>query len=307
MALFGLVNYGTSSSTPTVVDPYGGMSAASYGRYQRNFARPAGQAFGFGFDPNSRFGQQLSSRAQAGNPFAQYLQNTQGLIAPLQTDAARAGQEIATRAPGAFQGYMAQASDYLNNLLPQLQGQLGEARGAANLGGAQYGVDQARNFLQQAGSPVQSNALYQNALRQATQASQAGAAGRGLLDAGSTQGQQDTIARDLAAQYAQSQFANQQTALGGYGGALGTQQNAGSLLGQLTNLGGQLGQSGIGVSQDMLQALPYYAQLLQSGSQLPFQTAQMLQNFFAATQNPNFQLGQATAPQIGQRQSSFQI
>jgi len=324
---------GVNTSSSRVLDPYGGQSARNAQRYQSQFGGPQSRAFGWGFDPESNFGQELSSRADAGNPFAQYLQTTQGILPQVQADAARAGQEIASRAPGAFQGYMAQAQDYLRNLLPMLQGQVGQgfggldqagrtltsAEGAANLPGAQYGVDQARQMLEQANSPIQSQALYQNALRQATQASQGAAAGRGLLDAGSQVGREEGLARDLASQYAQQQFGNQQAALGGYGDALGTQQAAGGLLGglagqrgalagqrgQLAGLGAELGQSGITTSQGIMEALPYYAQLLQSGSQLPFQAAQQLQGFFAASQNPTLALLQATAPQIGQESKGW--
>ena len=79
----------------------------------------------------------------------------------------------------------------------------------------------------------------------------------------------------------------------------------GATQGQLTGLETELAQAGIPVTQGMLAMLPQYAQLLQAGSQLPFQTAQQLQGFLAASQNPTLALAQATAPQLGQESKGF--
>lgn len=321
---------GSNSSNSTVQDFYGGQSAANARRYQSQFAGPMSQAFGW--NPRPGFLDTLAQRAGEGNPFAQFMQNTRGLFAPMQADAAKAGQEVASRAPAAYQAYMGQAQGYLNHL-PEWLNQVGQGQatvgqgvntldravGNVNTAGAQHGVDVAGQMLNESRSPIQANALYQNALRQATMASQGGAAGRGLLDAGSQQGREDALARDLAAQSGQNQFANQQAALQGYGNALGTQGNLAGLLGnlasgygglgqaqgQLAGMGAELGQSGIGVGQGMMQALPAYAQLLMAGSQLPFQTAQQLQGFLGASQNPTLALLQATAPQLGQESKGW--
>lgn len=307
---------GATDSSSRLHDAFGGMSAGSAQRYNRQFAGPSSQAFGWATKPG--WEQALANKVAQGNPFAQYLQTTRGLFAPMQADAARAGQEIATRAPGAFQTFMDQAQGYLNQIpgfqqqVSTAQGNMGRAVGAVNLPGAQHGVDVASQMLDESRSPVQAQALYQNALRQTLQQSQQGAAGRGLLDSGSQQGREDALTRDLAAQSAASQFGQQQQALGGYQGALGTQGQLAGLLGQLSGgqgqlaeLGAQLAQSGIPVSQLMMQALPAYGQLLQSGTQLPFQTAQQLQGFFGASQNPTLALLQATAPQLGQESKGW--
>lgn len=335
---------GSTNSDAKVVDPFGGLSRQQAGRYNQQFGRPFSQ--GFGFNPSERFENQLATRTAAGNPFAQFITNTRGLFAPLQADAARAGQEISTRAPELFQSYMNQAQGFLDQL-PGFQsdvrgaqetvragvGQLNRAgqtldraEGAVDLGAGQYGIDRARQFLDEASSPIQAQALYQNALRQSTDAARQGAAGRGLLDAGSAQGREEAISRDLASQFAERRGVEQQNALAGYGGAQGVQQanvgllgslagqrggvaqgygSLGATQGQLTALASELAQAGIPVTQEMLAMLPQYAQMLQAGSQLPFQTAQQIQSFLAAGQNPTLALAQATAPQVGQESKGF--
>lgn len=302
---------GANTSSGQVIDLYGGQSAANARRYQGQYAAPMSKAFGWNNSP--QFDAQMNERANAGNPFASYLRNTRGLFAPMQADAANAGREIASRAPGVYQSYMNQAQGYLNQI-PGFQGQVANAQGTVGRGvntlnaattGAQHGSDVSRQMLDESRSPIQAQALYQNALRESLQAANQGAAGRGLLDSGSAQGQADTIARDLAAQSAQSQFGNQQAALQGYGAQQGLLGNLasgygglGTAQGQLAGLNADIGRSGIDVGQGMMQALPQYGQQLMAGSQVPFQVAQQLQSFFGASQNPTMALVQALAPQI---------
>ena len=262
---------GQNSTSASAHDLYGGMSAANAGRYGRQFARPASMAFGW--DAPDWFNGALSSKAAEGNPFAGYLQTTRGLFAPAQADAARAGSDIASRAPGLFASYMSEANGYLDRLHSMTQG-AGDASGIA------------RNALDQANSPIQSQALFQNALRESLASARTGAAGRGMLDSGSAQGTEDAMARDLAAQFAGNQQNQLQQALQGYQGALGTEAT--------------LGSQAAAIPQQQMQMLPAYAQLLQAGSQLPMQTAAQLQSFLASMQNPTLAMLQATAPQLAQ-------
>jgi len=115
-----------------------------------------------------------------------------------------------------------------------------------------------------------------------------------LLDAGSAQAGEETLGRDLASQFAQRRFQEQQAALGGAQGALGGVQNAIGAQAGLLPIGAQLaGAQGQGLQQ--------LAQALAQGYQLPQEAIQQVFQQFAAFQNPNLALAQLTAPQVGQR------
>jgi len=177
--------------------------------------------------------------------------------------AQQAGTDIATRAPQLFGQFQSQVSDFLRQL-PNFQRM---ATGAA----------------EQAFSPIASQALYQNALRQGLEGTQAGAAGRGLLDSGGAQAREETMGRDLAAQYAQNQFSNQQQALGG---------------------AAQMGQAGIAPTQALFGALPQLGQALSAGYQMPMEALGNIFQMIMGAQNPRLALLQLIGPQVAQASRS---
>lgn len=279
--------YGQQSqqSSGEQINPYGRQPIGQAHRLGQQFTNPLSAYFGVqpefgtgrkGQRQEARYNQQMSAVENSDSPLAQYMRQAGAYLPQVMGKAQGVGENIASMAPGIF--------DQIRN---QVQGALGQLPGLQQT--AQQQTGQAQNFLNQAASPIANQALYQNALRQGLEGQRAGQGARGLLDAGSAQGMEEGFGRDLAAQFAQNQFANQQQALQGAQGALGAQAG-------LLPMGGQLA--------GMLQsALPGLQQALQAGYQLPMDALQQVFNQFSAYQNPQLALIGATGPQIAQRSS----
>ena len=268
-------HYNVNQSSPDVVNPFGEMPYRQAGRFGRQFAGPLAYGFGIGGGQRAqRFLDNLAAGKFEGSPLAAFIQQGQQILPEYQQSMGALGQEIGARAPQMFGQYQAAVENYLRQL-PQYQGQ------------ADTGAQLAQQSLQQAYSPIQSQALYQTALQDTLKASQAGAAGRGLLDAGSQQGQEEAISRDLASQFAMRRFGEQQQALQGAQGATG-------FAAQLAGLAPQARQA-------LFEAYPQLAQLQQLAASLPFQALQQQLGFLASTQNPTLALLQATAPTVAQQ------
>lgn len=282
---------------PEVVNPFGGTPFALEKGVERQFAGPLGAFFGaepvFGQGPRGRrrqaaWQQQRASLAEGTGPLAQFAQQAAGYLPQVFGQAQGVGQRIASMAPQVYDLLRQQIGGALG-ALPGIQ------RGAAGQTAAAQGqLGTAERFLQEAQSPLASQALYQDALRQALEGARGGAAGRGLLDAGAAQSMEEILGRDLASQFAQRRFGEQQAALGGAQGALGGVQQA---------LGTQAGLLPLGASLAGMQgeALPQLFQALQAGYQLPQQALQQVYQQLAAFQDPRLALLQLTAPQVGQR------
>jgi hypothetical protein len=229
-----------------------------------------------------RWDQEQANFRGGDSPLLRYAQQFEGLMPQIMQQSAAAGQRAATMAPEQFQ--------LLNRQIMQaMQGLGGIQQGAGeNTQMAQQARDQAFN-------PIASNALYQNALQGGLDSARQGAAGRGLLDAGATQGMESEMARDLASQFAARQFQEQQQSLGGVSGALG--QQAG-----LLPMGAQLAQMrGQGI-QEMLG-------LMQQGYQIPAQALQGIFAQLAGFANPAMGVAQTAAPSVvtTSRGSGFNI
>lgn len=278
-------HFGQSSSEgdPQVISPFGGLPRGLANQSARQFGNPLSAYFGAEptFGPGRRgrrqqrlYDQRMSSMREGDSPLAQYARQAGGFLPQVFGQAQGAGQQIASLAPGLFDMFRGQ----IDTALQQLPGLQNTAAGQTQA---------AQQMLREQQSPIASQALYQNALRQGIEGTRGAAAGRGLLDAGSAQATEETMGRDLAAQFAQNQFANQQAALGGVQGALSSQAG---LLPMGAQLAGQLGN-----------ALPGLQQALAAGYQMPQQALQQVFQQFAAYQNPQLALLGLTSPQVAQQ------
>lgn len=271
------------SGTPEVVSPFGDLPRGLANRQARQFGNPLSQYFGV--EPTfgaGRRGQRQAARYQAqrqafeqsSSPLAQWMRQAGGFLPQVFGQAQQAGNQIASQAPGIFE----LLKDQVNTALGQLPGLQNTAQGQTQA---------AQQMLREQQSPIASQALYQNALRQGLEGSRGAAAGRGLLDAGSAQATEETMGRDLAAQFAQQQFANQQAALGGVQNAMGAQAG-------LLPLGAQLaGAQGAGLAG--LQ------QALQAGYGMPMDALSQVFQQFSAAQNPQMALLGLTRPEVATR------
>ncbi len=267
------------SSRGEVVNPFGDVGRAPAMQAWRNFASPFGAAFGVeptGGRALRRYNAMNQNIAESDSPTAQFIRQAQQFLPSVFGQAQGVGQQIASMAPQTYE-----------LLKQQIGGALGALPGLQNAAAGQ--TQAAQQFLQEAQSPIASQAMYQDALRQSLDAARSGAAGRGMLDAGATQGLEDTMGRDLASQFAARRFGEQQQALGGVQSAMGAQAG-------LLPLGAQLA----GMQGTALQNL---LPLLQAGYQLPQQAIQDVYSQLAAFQNPALALAQMMGPQVAQRSS----
>jgi len=265
------------------MSPFGRLPAGIANQQWQQFGGPLGAFFGaeptFGAGRRGQRRQARWERQRAGltegqGPLAQYARQAAGFLPQVFGQAQGAGQQIASLAPGIFDMLKGQ----VNTALGQLPGMQNQAAGQTAA---------AQQMLREQQSPIASQALYQNALRQGLEGSRGGAAARGLLDAGSQQATEETMGRDLAAQFAQQQFANQQSALQGVQGALGAQAG-------LLPLGAQLaGMTG--------SALPGLQAALQAGYAMPQDALQAIFQQLSAFQNPQMALLGLTQPTVATR------
>lgn len=279
-SVFSFQHGQSSKSDPTVVSPFGNQPYRYSHGAAAQFGNPLGAYFGaepaFGNGPAGQRKQaawqsQYDSLAHGTGPLAQFAQQAAGYLPTVFGQAQSAGQRIASMAPDIY--------EQLKNQIGSAMGQLPSMQQAASNQTAT-----AQHFLNEAQSPIASQALYQDAMRQALEGSRGAAAGRGLLDAGSAQQGEQEMGRDMASQFAARRFQEQQGALGGVQNALGAQAG-------LLPVGAQLaGMQGEGLQQ--------LAQALQSGYQMPQQALQQVYQQLAAFQDPRLALLQLTAPQV---------
>src|SRR6185503_20885199 len=142
-----------SSSSPDVVDAYGGMSGRQAGRFAQQFAQPLAYGFGLGSGRKAdRFNNRLDAGFYGDSPLASFINTTQDVLPAFQSQSAALGQDIASRAPQLFGQYQQQIQQYLKTL----QGYQGAGNEA---------LAQSQQVTAEAMSPIQQQALYQEALR----------------------------------------------------------------------------------------------------------------------------------------------
>lgn len=274
-----LRHYGQQSqrSNARIVDPYGGLGVRQARQSARGFADPLAAIFGFapefgngprGQRREARFDRRLEAFQQGNSPLAQYANQAANFLPTMLGQAQNAGSQIASLAPQVFD---------------QLRGQINNA--LASVPGMQAN---AQRMVDQSQSPIASQALYQDAMRNALEGSRGAAAGRGLLDAGAAQQGEQELGRDLASQFAARRFGEQQSAL---------QTQAGLL------------PMGVQLAQQLGPAAQQLAALSQAGYQIPMDALQQVFQQFAAFQNPRLALAQLAQPQVAteSRGSGFNI
>ena len=284
-------------TNPEVVSPFGRMPNRIANQQYSQFGGPLGAFFGAEptFGPGRR-GQrrqslweaQRNSLMQGQGPLSQFAQQAAGFLPQVYGQAQGAGQQIASLAPGIFNMLKGQVNTALGQLPGIQQGAAGQVTQA------QDALRSQQQMLREQQSPIASQALYQNALRQGLEGQRGGQAARGLLDAGSAQAGEETFGRDLAAQFAQQQFGNQMAAAQGVQGGLQGVQGALGAQAGLLPLGAQLaGMTG--------EALPGLQAALQAGYATPMDAISSVYRQLAAFQDPQLALLQLTQPQVASR------
>jgi hypothetical protein len=281
---------GLQTSDPTTKSPFGNLPFEIAGGNRRGFSGPLAQGFGFGAGRNyDRFQRQL---ATAQGPTAEFIRQGQeflpGYLPAVQQMAAGIGQQ----GQAGFDALSGQVNQFLAQL-PNFQALMGNANQ-----GLQSAQGYAQQSAEQAFSPIQSQALYQQAAGNALDPMRQGAAARGLLDSGAAQQSETDALTDLASQFAMQQRNDQLNATAGLTNAgLGAAQGAGAAA-QLAGMGPE--------AQAMLyNALPQLFQSQQMATQLPFEALSNIGSFLQAQQNPSMALLQMVAPVVGNSSKGF--
>lgn len=272
-------SFSESSSRPAMFDPFGGMPFSLAHNVKSQFSGPLSQGFGYqgGQGPLGTFINQAQGTA------ADYIPALQGV-----------SQQITSGANSAYGGYQAA----IDNFMKQLPGFQSNAAGAT--AGAQQAQGAASTALQDAMSPLQSRASFQEASRRALAPTREAAAARGMLEGGQAQAGEQSLLSDLAFKALSGDRDAQQQAIAGLTGASqGTSAAAAN----------QAGVAGLGpqMQQALFSAFPQLAQLLTGAAQLPQQGANDLLSFLTATQNPTYELLKMVLPQMGQKSKSLSL
>lgn len=286
---------GSNQSAPETTDLYGGMSARNAGRYAHQFGNPLAWGFGLGTGRRAQgFRDDVASGQFGDSPLAGIINYGKTAIPDFLGNSQTLGQDIATKSPQLFAQYQNELNRYMQGL-PSLQ-----ASGRDAAMGARDVTARAGTMVNEAFDPIASQSLYQETLRRALDSGRQGAAGRGLLDSGGQQGLEDTTARDLGYQFAQSRLGNQQSALQTLSGAQQAQQGLAGGAAQLAALSPQ-------AQQELAQVYQQMVGLQQQGISMPFDALQQAFGFLAGTQNPMLAVAQATAPQVGQSSKGWSV
>jgi hypothetical protein len=272
-------SFGSQQSHPEVVSPFGNLPYHMADMQRRQFADPLARGFGY---------------AGGTGPTAQLITQATPVLNNLigqQTDLAKT---ITTGANSAYGGYQAAIDSFMNQL-PGFQKQLGGASANTDLA-----AGAARTNLEDAMSPLQSRASFQEASRRALAPAREGAAARGMLEGGQAQAGEQSMLSDLAFQALQSDDARKQSAISGLTGVAGQQ-------GQLAGAGAQLAGLGPEAMGQLFSAYPQLAQMLSSASNLPLGAANNVMQFLQSAQNPSMNLLRMILPQVAQSSGGYQV
>lgn len=256
-----------SQSHSGVKDYYGGMTWGLPQRMYRNFINPMIQGFGYG-DRAEKFRD--NSLPGATGPLADYMRQVGGLAGTQVPQAIALGNDIAQQAP---------------QLYGRLQDQIGGALGT--LPGLQAGAgdisEKSKFLVDQAFSPINSRALYQETMNRALEPARQSQAARGLLEQGTSQQMEQDLGQNTAYQFAMNDQQNQLNSLQNYGGAL---QN-------------QLGfnTAGVGLAQTGMSGLDQFTAQMANALNIPMATASNLFQLLSGGINQGQQLAQTTGPQ----------
>lgn len=236
---------------------------------------PLNALLGFGATEgqgSNRYNKLLSQMDTATGPLAEFIRDVRG-FAP---DFINQGQNIA-----------AQGQQSYDTLTSQINGALGALpnyQAAAN-----QGLGYAQQSAADAYSPIRDSALFQRTSADVLRPLQASAAGRGLLESGGAQQQEQDVLQNLGLQFALNSQNAQQQALQGLQGATGFAQG--------------MSTAGIPLAQQQFNALGS----LQGAQNAPLQNAQALYALLSGGVAPQNQLIQGTSPISGQDSKGFSI
>lgn len=289
-----------SSSDLSYLSPFGGRPFESAGRFGNRYADPLSQGFGFfGGGPGGRAAAQRweNNLAGASGPTADFIRQSQAYLPTMFGQAQELGSRLTNEANAGWAGLQNATNSFMRQL-PNLQSKV------ANASGPNAGLPYANQLAEQAFNPVAGQALYQNALQGSLDATRAGAAARGTLSDGGAQATEERMARDLAGQFAQNSFANQQAATSTLGSLsaqdMATRQAGASLESQIASMGPAMQQMLFGEQGNL-------ASLLTNAQQLPLNALNQYSSFLAAQQNPQLALLQATAPTVGSESKGWGV
>jgi Chaperone of endosialidase len=272
-------SFGQQHAHPEVVSPFGNLPYHMAGMIRNQFADPLSRGFGY----------------QGGSgPTAQLINQATPVLNNLIGNQTNLASTITAGANSAYGGYQAAIDNFMKQL-PGFQSQVAGASGAA---GEATGA--ARTALEDAMSPLQSRASFQEASRRALAPAREGAAARGMLEGGQAQAGEQGILSDLAFNALQADDARKQQAISGVTGAAGAQ-------GQLAGLGAQLAGLGPEAMGNLFSAYPQLAQLLSGASQLPLGAANNVMQFLQGAQNPAMNLLRMILPQVSQSSGGYQV
>jgi hypothetical protein len=168
----------------------------------------------------------------------------------------------------------------------------------AATGGASDALGYAKTAAQDAFSPLQSSALYNQAATNALQQARTGEGARGMVEGGQSQAGEQSLLTNLASNTLNTQADRQQAAIGGLTGASGALSSATGNAAGIAGLGPQMASA-------LFSAYPQLASLLTGAAQMPMQAGNQLLSFFQQAMNPGMSLLSMIKPQMGQQSSSW--
>lgn len=264
------------NQSPEQVNTFGAFPNDLARQINRNLLRPLTNQLGWGHGQGPLAGLVNDIKTNLPGVFTQSNANAQQFnqMLPEATNAVRS----------VYGSTLPQLGFEANRALGENTNLLASGRGA---------IQSAQTMVDQAFNPMQSRATYQEALRQATEPLRQAQAARGVLSSGDALAAQSDIARNLAFQTAQTDQANQASAIQTLLGTLGNQ--AGLNTQGLGALGAVL--SGAGQAQGLLGNL---GQLANMGINNQLGTYGNVLQLLTAGLSPGVQLTGATAPVVGQ-------
>lgn len=258
------------SSGTNIRSPYGGLPGQLAGMLQGSQLGPLIRGLGFGGGQNAgRFDQTLEN---ATGPLADFIRDVRGFAPDVINQAQGIGDQVAGQTQLSYDALRGQIDQSLANL-PHYQA-------AAN-----QGLSQAQQATADAFSPIRDSALFQRTSQDVLRPLQANAAGRGLLESGGAQQQEQDVLQNLGLDFAQNQLGNQQNALGGLTNMIG--------------LGQGLNTAGIDIAGQYFPALQNFQTGMNQRWQNPLQASGGLLSLLQGGNPGAQQLTQTTSPQLG--------
>jgi hypothetical protein len=275
--------FGMQTQSQHLTDPYGGMSKMAAQQLWQQMLGPMSTFLGIGAPAGSNKATKQQNRLdQATGPLGDVLRQFRGFETSIIPSAEQIGTQTAAQGSAAYQTLTSQIMDAMSQL-PELQQVMGQA-----LAGGQQGQELSSRYAEQAFSPVTGEDLYQGAARRLIQSMRPGEAARGMTGGAGQQAETDALS-NLALQQGQNQNAMQQFALQQLGGAS-------SNLAGLTGQAQQLGQAGVGLAGQQMQAVSQLAQFLQQAYGIPMEAMGGIISMLMGGMQPAQNLVTQTAP-----------